>query len=437
MPETLIQSQHRLTLQAKPTQSGSFEILAITAGMGNGWNFTAEALEASLSLWDKTECFVDHSWWNRSLRDLAGTLSEPTWDQDAQGIQLVLTPVGPSAALLVELANQLLSEDAPEPNVGFSADIMFTANGKDIETILRVESVDLVYNPARGGAFLRALNAVNPKLGKEFEMPKPEEIITPTDGTQAPAADPPAAASLSDDAAAVRTLLGEQQRLDALAAEAEEARQVRAQMCGYLLDSALSAAALPAAVASRVRVQFENRVFDAPELQTAIDDARVMVSELLSSQSVAGPGRLHSMFNEADKLQAAVDDMLGAPRDEAHAALETARLSGIKELYLMLTGDRDFYGGYYPAHVQLATTADFTGLVKNAMNKIVVNTWDELGRAGYDWWSRIVTVEHFQTLNTVTGTLVGTVGTLPSVSEGGEYTELAVGDSPETADFTK
>ena len=97
-------------------------------------------------------------------------------------------------------------------------------------------------------------------------------------------------------------------------------------------------------------------------------------------------------------------------------------------MYLTLTGDYDLHGGYYPDRAQLATTADFTGLVKNAMNKIVVNTWEELGRAGYDWWQRMVTVEHFNTLHNVTGTLVGTVGTLPTVAEGAEYTELAVGD---------
>ena len=39
--------------------------------------------------------------------------------------------------------------------------------------------------------------------------------------------------------------------------------------------------------------------------------------------------------------------------------------------------------------------------------------------------------------NTITGTLVGTVGTLPTVAEGAEYTELPIGDSPETATFTK
>ena len=68
---------------------------------------------------------------------------------------------------------------------------------------------------------------------------------------------------------------------------------------------------------------------------------------------------------------------------------------------------------------------------------MVANRWEELGRAGYDWWQRIVSVEHFNTLNQVTGTLVGTVGTLPEVAEGAAYTELAVGDSPETADWKK
>jgi len=40
-------------------------------------------------------------------------------------------------------------------------------------------------------------------------------------------------------------------------------------------------------------------------------------------------------------------------------------------------------------------------------------------------------------VNSITGTLVGTVGDLPVISEGAEYTELAIGDSPETASFKK
>ena len=62
-----------------------------------------------------------------------------------------------------------------------------------------------------------------------------------------------------------------------------------------------------------------------------------------------------------------------------------ARLSGIRELYLSLTGDYDLHGGYYPQRAHLATSADFSGLVKNSLNKLVSNTWEDLGKAGYDW----------------------------------------------------
>ena len=143
------------------------------------------------------------------------------------------------------------------------------------------------------------------------------------------------------------------------------------------------------------------------------------------------------MYTGGDQLQAAVDDMFGVERETNKATLKVHRLSGIRELYLGTTGDYDFHGGYHRSRALLANTGDFTGLVKNAMNKRVVQKWKQLGKEGYDWWMKIVAIEHFETLNDITGILVGTVGTLPTVGEGEEYPELAVGDSPETAAFFK
>jgi hypothetical protein len=254
----------------------------------------------------------------------------------------------------------------------------------------------------------------------------PEE--TPTSTAQA---------QLSADQAAMRSLLDEHARIEALNAQAEAARTVRVQMCSYLLDAGLAASKLPAPSQAAVRKQFTGKVFEATELQAAIDDARELVSSLTAAVIVQGPGRVHAMFDTADKLQAAMDDLLGAPRNPGSEKLSIPRPTGIREMYLNLTGDYDLHGGYYPDRASLATTADFTGLVKNAMNKVIVERWGELGRAGYDWWTKIAVVEHFSNLNQITGVLVGTVGTLPSVAEGAEYTELAVGDSPETASFVK
>jgi hypothetical protein len=427
--------QERLNLAAAAYATGEFEIVCITAGKGNGWEFGESELQASLGLWERVECFVDHTLERHSLRDLAGLIHSPAWSNEQKGITARLKAMGPAAPVLVELGKAMLEGSEPRPDVGFSADVLFTAKGKKVEKILRVFSVDLVFDPARGGQFLRALNQRAKENGMAEQVV--DNGLEKRTATSAGAAGGAGETQLEKDAAAVRQLLDTQKQQAELAAEVEKARAVRVQMCDYLLTSGLAASKLPAAMAETVRKQFSGKVFEPAELTGAIEEARKLVSELTGGLVVSGPGRITDMVTSEAQLQAAVDDMLGAPREKGSEGIKVARLSGVRELYLGLTGDTELHGGYHPEHRRFATTTDFSGLVKNALNKIVANRWAELGRAGYDWWQRIAVTEHFGSLNTITGTLVGTVGSLPSVAEGAEYTELAVGDSPETASFTK
>ncbi len=404
--------EHRLSLEAsgKPLSAGKFEVLAITAGEGNGWIFPAEVLQASLPLWEGVFCFIDHDRTARSVRDIGGVLREPRWDEQVKGILATLEAFGPGGPVLTALGQQVLSKgDTEALKVGFSADVLFTGMDRTVDKILKVFSVDLVYSPARGGAFIRSLNQ-SQYVNRNGGTTMTDQLKNP-----APAAEP----------------------ADEFVKLAEETHAVRLQMCGYLLDSALGAANLPKVVTQRLRAQFEGQVYEADALKTAIEDARTMVGELTGGTVVNGPGRITGVVTSEERLQAAVDDLFGAPRDEGQTAFTVAKLSGIRELYLMLTGDTDLHGGYFPNRTQLATTADFTGLVKNALNKLVVNTWEALGRAGYNWWQQVSLTEHFNTLHDITGTLIGTVGDLPEVAEGDPYTELVVGDSPETASFVK
>ena len=62
---------------------------------------------------------------------------------------------------------------------------------------------------------------------------------------------------------------------------------------------------------------------------------------------------------------------------------------------------------------QFAATDDLPGVLKNAMNKLILNQWEELGRSGYRWWEPVVQVEHFNSLQEITGVLVGEVTVLP------------------------
>ncbi len=438
MPETNIENQIRIDLaEATPTASGDFEILAITAGVGNSWEFSTDVLKQSVKLWDGIESFIDHHWFGHSVHDLAGICYNPQWDESRQGIKLNLKPTGPGAAILKEIGAQLLKDGGVKPHVGFSADLVFTATGQKIDQITRVFSVDLVINPARGGEFIRQIYQKFQK--KEYTMIDPNEKLSdPGQGEQQPTLPTvqPLAERIKKDQEAVRSLLDEHGRIKAIEQEADKARTMRLQMCQDFLETALQASKLPAPAQDLLRGQFKDRIFDAEELQKSIGETRQLISDLTAGSAVQGP-RISAMFNTKDKLQSAVDDLLGAPRDKETQSLKVAPLSGIRELYLMLTGDYDLHGGYNAQRAQFATTADFTGLVKNALNKIVVNTWDALGKAGYDWWTKICRVEHFNSVQSITGTLVGTVGALPEVEEGHEYTELAIGDSPETASFVK
>ena len=428
----------RLAGKARLTRGGEFDILAITAGEGNGWQFDEDTLRESLPLWDGAECFIDHDWGRagRSLRDLAGVLFGARWDESQGGVRARLRAFGPSGALLAEVGRQMLADvesGSRRPRVGFSADITFNAQGKRVEKILRVESVDLVFNPARGGAFLRALNSLEAsgvKMAVENDPTKARDENTGGETS-------PTAVQLQRELKQARAAAdGTPERLKAQA-ELEQARKVRAQMGAYLLDSALAAAKLPGPVSEQVRKQFEGRLFEPQELEQAVDSARKMVSDLLGGGVVQGPGRVHGMYSGSDQISAAIHDMLGTPRPDELRGLKAARLSGIRELYTLMTGDYDFVGGYHPDRAQFATSADLPGVLKNAMNKVIVQEWQDLGRSGYRWWEPVVAVEHFNHLQSITGVLVGEVTVLPSVAEGAAYTELAVSDSPEVGTWGK
>lgn len=430
-----INSNIRIILAA----AGEYEILAISAGLGNGYSFPASTLKTAVKMWDRVPCYIDHEATadksRHSARDLAGLIHSPAWDETLQGIRAMLKPTGPSAGDLVKLADAALED--PDLPIGFSADLLIsTTEGKTVTAIKRVISTDAVLKPARGGKFLRVLQSI---LG-EKQMKKKIEEVQEEDGEheEVQAVELTTTEQLDADAKAVRTLLGEQERQRQIELDAKKSRATRVAMCDYLLDTALSASKLPPAAQTVVRKQFKGDIFEPTELQEAIEDQRKVLAELVASQHITGPGRATSaMFNSDDQLKAAVTDLFGIERDAGLEKIQPARLSGIRELYLMLTGDHELHGGYYGERIALATTADFAGLVKNALNKIVVNSFERMGTAGYDWWKKITITEHFTNLNSITGTLVGGIATLPSVAEQAEYTELKVGDSPETASFTK
>jgi len=139
------------------------------------------------------------------------------------------------------------------------------------------------------------------------------------------------------------------------------------------------------------------------------------------------------MWDSLDRVQMAFDRLMGLPIPSEHSDLP--RLTGIRELYLLLTGDHEMYGRFNGDRVALAnvTTSTMTSVVKNALNKVLLKSYNLRPQ----WWAPFVYEEDFTTLNQVTWITLGGIADLDTVTEGNAYTEKSWSDNEETSDFVK
>jgi hypothetical protein len=126
--------------------------------------------------------------------------------------------------------------------------------------------------------------------------------------------------------------------------------------------------------------------------------------------------------------------MFGLPREAGKEGRKVHKLDGILQAYKMATGDQYFTGGFFPEFALVS--ANFPGIVANVQNKMLIKAWADFEQV-YGWWMNIVTEEHFTNLNTATWVRTGTIASLPSVAERGEYVELPIGDAKETSEWGK
>jgi hypothetical protein len=388
-------------------ESGEFAATLMRAGAANGYTFPSAVLEQSLPLWEGVTSFVDHHWL-KSVRDVCGSFHDVAFDEDGGAIVGTFRPGGPMSDTVVRIARQIV-EDREKglcvPNVGLSADLFCWFDDEMVaKEIVKVVSVDVVFDPAAGGAFERRLNSVN--NGRLAISKGGRKMGEQVDGQLA---------------------------IDNCQLNSEAL--LRAQ-CQGTLNSVLAATDLPQPFLEHVRTQFQNRTFTPDELDVAIEAQRQVWAELAERQVVRGLGHVQ-MQDEMDRLRLAVDHLFGLPASAASGDFE--KLSGIRELYLLLTGDRDFRGGFYPERVRFAnaSTTTMAELVRNAMNKSVLAQYERLGQAGYLWWKKIVCEEDFDSIQQVSWITVGGFGDLPTVNEGAAYTELTWDDARETPTWAK
>jgi hypothetical protein len=140
------------------------------------------------------------------------------------------------------------------------------------------------------------------------------------------------------------------------------------------------------------------------------------------------------MTTPLDRLQSAWNWILGVQEEKA----PPPSMRSVRDLYLAVTGDFNWWGKFDPEWSQLAaaTTTTLAGMTVNALNKVTRLHYDNM--ATYRWYENIVAVDpHDGTTQNVQLIMMDGITNLPIVAEGAAYTEATVGDSKEAMSFTK
>ena len=377
---------------------------------------TPEALLSAYKkgLFENKAVFIDHAGWfsDPSLEKLAGKTEHIGYDLATEAIvgDLVFNET-PSGSLACQIIDELLEDDNPA-DIGLSISFYPVWDKRKITDIRHVESVDLVFQPAADGRILAALSVGAGLRPARFE-PKGE---TPNTMTEISAPTTVGADGVRPDHAA-----------DQINAWSTAVAQTAAAQV-------IAGSNLPEPSKARLSAQTWNT---PQELQTAIEAERKYLADLSANNVIQIGGtaprsaQISNMRTSLDRIEQALEALLSGQRP----AEGIAPLTGIRELYHMLSGDYEMSGMFQADRIQFGSVNSSTmaSMVANVLNKRVAQEFINYPM----WWAPIVNEEDFQTLQNIQWTLLGGVGELPTVAEGATYTELTWDDSKETGTFYK
>lgn len=370
--------------------------------------------------------FLDHGDPTRppSLRNLAAVTVDSQWNDGDQAVDGSIRLYADTEAgrVITTLLDQFIADAGaglPIPDVGLSLSFWptFTPqpddDGRHITAIRHVESIDFVFEPAADGRILQALSTlhIEPAGVNIMSTPTPAAVTPepqPVNLLPLPAAPPQAAGNGATD------------WLAALAANAT--------------SQILATSGLPEPTRARLASQ---SYATAADLTAAITAARQELAALYAAQVIQIGGtpprtpHITGGMSGYEQLQLAAEALILGQRPPSGVR----PLTGIRELYMLLSGDYELTGVFHGDRVQFATVNSSTmaALTANALNKAVVNMFGQYPQ----WWKPFTTRVDATSLQAVRWVTLGDVGELPTVAEGASYTELTWDDQTEADPFVK
>jgi hypothetical protein len=398
----------------------------------NGYVYAPPVLQEAVALFEGATAFCDHTppqppnsggsvrrpsdspqhcgagGAGRSVRDVVGSYRDVRYVEGR--LVGVLRLVDGEIARLVEQVVRDRRRGLAVPNIGLSADMMVAlsarADGKKtVERILRVNSVDVVFDPSAGGAFEQVLEGALEHERRESneKRDRREEAMNET----------------------VETIV------ESRTPEPEfRTPDARLALCGDLLTVRLAASALPDAARQRVAGQFAGRVFEASELDGALREMRDLLGSLTGQMTVrgVGGGRGQVGLTMRDRMQYATDRLFGLDIPD-HVRESTPHAAGLRELFQAAGFDGRL--GWEMRRITEAnevTTTVMANIVGTSMNKRLIKDY----AAQPKWWKPIVVETPVRDMKEQERIRLNDFASLSTVSENGAYTNLAWDDAKET-----
>ncbi len=426
-----------------------WRVQIIDAGLDkNNVNYPLNVLKAAKHLYEGARVFalseaqhtVNNNPYGKSVRDIVGWLSDVA--DNTKGLEANLK-ILKSAKWLRDMVVD--AWDGKKDIVGLSHDVFGKASLKDgvrvVEKIIKVDSVDVVYEPAAGGKFLRmaaakradghkeekmlekllaALKMQRADLYKSIEGKVKDGTVTEDEVLNLLASAVVKTEELDGriKAAVEAAIKGKRTEDRGQKAEGSDdpAKKIldetRIVACSIILKDELKESGLPELSQQRMKKQYEGKLFDAETLRAAIKDEKEYLDKLTGSGSVTGSGGVKVTKDDMDNRIEMMDDFF------------ERKVHSFKAAYINLTGD-EHVTGRREAAVRLTaslSTTSFDQILGDSIRRKMVK---EYAAAGLDDWRKIVEIVPASDFRTQRRVRFGGYGNLPTVLQGGAYEALS------------
>ena len=429
-----------------------WHVQIIDAGQDKQGNveYPYDVLKAAVPLYDGARVFAltqgqhanPKNPFGKSIRDLVGWISDVK--PNTTGIEGTLNLLKSAAWLRDDLIDAF--SKGKTDLIGLSHDVMGkVAKGKRIvESIVKVDSVDVVYDPIGGGKFIR-MAAAGQTGQAEKEVAMFEKLLAALATARPGEFQQLVAAGKVADGKAVEGKITEDEILAILAAAPavpaapnnDEAKQIleqtRIAACGIILVGDLNESGLPLLAINRIKKTFEGKVFEPVALQAAIREEKEYLDKLTGSGIVTDSGQTRIGAEEPEKIQAAFDKLLGVVVDDKFKDVKS--MESLRAAYIRITGDQDVSGRPTREGIKLGeaimemlrlpaaySSSSFSFVLGTSMYRRLVQDYK-----GVDYGEQVLVsyarrAVDFKTMESIR---VGYYGDLPDVDpEAADYTEL-------------